>query len=59
MKPAYRGGNCLEGGRLGQFAYSRGDLVKKRGGWYPNAHYVFQKISIISQGNARLKVQFV
>ena len=32
MKPVYRGGNCLEGGRLGQFAYSRGDLVKKRGG---------------------------
>ena len=27
-------------GELGQFAGLRGHLAKKRGGWYPNIHYV-------------------
>ena len=56
-KTIYRG-NCLKRGRgrgrLGQFADLRRDLEKKRwclwgeGGWYPNAHTMFEAIFLDS-----------
>ena len=57
-KKKYIGGYCLKKGGLGQFPDLRGTLAKKglvflRGGWYPNAHYVF------NEKNAFLNLSFV
>ena len=42
LKNQYIGRNCLKRRGLGQFPDLRGggELGKKEGGWYPNAHYV-------------------
>ena len=38
-KNQYTGGNCLKGAGAWRALRFKGGLAKKRGIWYPNAHY--------------------